>query len=96
LGLYNEISAQYPKAHTPKRLALNVASGEDFKVRLERYLSEWLRKGAPSLFGNVQSLCKIPEKLAAIEGLVLGFYNSLKTSQKIKDSGLLLSFFLSS
>lgn len=94
LGLYDSISAVFPKAHTPKRLALNVVTGDSFATRMDTYLGEWLRKGAPSLFANITSLCKTPEKLATIQSLALGYQTSLKATGKLKSSGWLFIFIL--
>ena len=58
--------------------------GDNFAKKIEEYLIYWLRKGTPSLFSNIKSLYLNPEKLATIEKIVLGFYETLKSQTKLR------------
>jgi len=86
LKLYDSVSETLPKAHCPKRLALYAARGEALKTRMDEYLRNWLKKGAPSLFCNIKQLCANSEKLSIIEQLTLGYTTSLKTEGKFNAS----------
>ncbi|CAD6197579.1 unnamed protein product [Caenorhabditis auriculariae] len=70
LALYDELGQKYKKASVPKRVALNLVEGEQFRERLLDWMTPFLRKGAPSLFTSLVPLYAFPEKVAIIEGLI--------------------------
>lgn len=78
LRMYEDMSAQYPRAYLPKRLPLDCAEGDDFLKHLRPYLCAALDKGTPSLFTDLKPLYETPQKVAVIEKLVESFVNCLK------------------
>ncbi|KAI0698059.1 N-terminal acetyltransferase A, auxiliary subunit [Cerioporus squamosus] len=66
-----DFSEQFSKASAPRRLALDIALGDDFKGLLEPFLRTRLEKGVPSLFADLKSLYRSPEKREIIEALEL-------------------------
>lgn len=59
-----------PKANAPRRLQLNICSGETFKQLAEPYIIRGLTKGIPSLFADLKSLYVDKEKQAIVEAVV--------------------------
>ncbi|XP_055911380.1 N-alpha-acetyltransferase 15, NatA auxiliary subunit [Eupeodes corollae] len=80
LKIYKQFQEEYPQAMCPKRLPLDVASGESFFEVIDEYLRRGLRKGVPPLFVNIRSLYKFPEKVKTIESLVLDYYENLRST----------------
>lgn len=60
----------YPRALAPKRLALEVAQGDDFRSRAREYLITGLQKAIPSLFVDMKGLYRDPAKLQAVEEIL--------------------------
>ncbi|EDW56149.1 GM22959 [Drosophila sechellia] len=71
---------QYPRALCPRRLPLNIANGDEFRVVTDEYMRRGLRKGIPPLFVNVRTLHQIPERAAVIEELALQYFENLTRS----------------
>ncbi|KAH7926272.1 N-terminal acetyltransferase A, auxiliary subunit [Leucogyrophana mollusca] len=67
LEILRSFSAQLPKANAPRRLALVVATGDEFMALVKQYLSAALVKGIPSLFSDLKSLYRDPQKQKIIE-----------------------------
>ncbi|TFK86666.1 N-terminal acetyltransferase A, auxiliary subunit [Polyporus arcularius HHB13444] len=65
--ILHDFSEQFSKASAPRRLALDIALGDEFKGLLEPFLRTRLEKGVPSLFADLKSLYRSPEKRAIIE-----------------------------
>ncbi|GLB39170.1 putative N-terminal acetyltransferase A, auxiliary subunit [Lyophyllum shimeji] len=63
-------STQLPKATAPRRLALNIATGDDFLDLVKPYLLSGLTKGIPSLFVDVKALYTDDAKRQVIEDIV--------------------------
>ncbi|KAJ9127946.1 hypothetical protein QFC24_000231 [Naganishia onofrii] len=63
-------SESFPRAAAPKRLALDVAKGEEFKQRVQAYLQAGLEKGIPSLFVDLKGLYKDQAKLEVVETIL--------------------------
>ncbi|KAI0084740.1 NMDA receptor-regulated protein 1-domain-containing protein [Irpex rosettiformis] len=72
LNILKDFSTQLPRAAAPRRLALDVATGDEFKTLAEHYLVVGIEKGIPSLFADVKSLYKDSQKLEAIASIVEG------------------------
>lgn len=70
LSILRELSAQLPQASAPQRLALTVATGNEFRELVKPYLLSGLTKGIPSLFSDVKTLYRDDEKRQAIEEIV--------------------------
>lgn len=60
LALLDEKHAAFPKAQVPIMLALEVATGADFRRRMGHFLIKGLRKGIP-VFGCIRPLCVADE-----------------------------------
>ncbi|KDR72571.1 hypothetical protein GALMADRAFT_252705 [Galerina marginata CBS 339.88] len=65
-----EFVTQIPRASTPLRLQLNIASGDQFKDLIKPYIVKNLTKGIPSLFADIKALYADKEKQQTIENLV--------------------------
>ncbi|EIW77090.1 N-terminal acetyltransferase A, auxiliary subunit [Coniophora puteana RWD-64-598 SS2] len=66
----NNFSQQYPRATAPRRMALSVATGDDFTNLATAYLSSNIQKGVPSLFVDVKPLYTDPAKAQSIQSIV--------------------------
>lgn len=80
LVAYKKFQEEYPRAMCPKRLPLDVASGDSFREVVDEYLRRGLEKGVPPLFVNIRSLYKSSEKTEVIEKLVLQYFENLTRS----------------
>ncbi|EDV46699.1 N-alpha-acetyltransferase 16, NatA auxiliary subunit [Drosophila erecta] len=80
VSIYRVFQEQYPRALCPRRLPLNIANGDEFRVVTDEYLRRGLRKGIPPLFVNVRTLHQVPEKAAVIEELALQYFENLTRS----------------
>ncbi|TFK41639.1 NMDA receptor-regulated protein 1-domain-containing protein [Crucibulum laeve] len=70
LTILKEFSSQLPKAAAPKRLALTISTGDEFKELAKPYLMAGLIKGIPSLFADVKALYQDKLKEQAVEDIV--------------------------
>ncbi|KAG8902213.1 hypothetical protein FRC00_000547 [Tulasnella sp. 408] len=79
LELFQALSEALPKATSPRRLALDVASGRRAFIRsmAEAYLQTGLVRGIPSLFSDVKALYRDTNKQDVIGQLVLDFSSRL-------------------
>ncbi|KAG1885401.1 NMDA receptor-regulated protein 1-domain-containing protein [Suillus subluteus] len=64
-------------ATAPHRLALHVATGQEFKDLIKPYLTNALTKGIPSLFADLKPLYRDPAKRQIIEDTVEEFRSTL-------------------
>jgi N-alpha-acetyltransferase 15/16, NatA auxiliary subunit len=78
LKLFEEYREKFPRAQAPQRLPLALASGEQFKVLVDKYLRKGLHKGVPPLFVDLRSLYKDPKKVEIIHNLILQYIDSLR------------------
>ena len=70
LSILREISTQLPEASAPRRLALTVAAGNEFRELVKPYLLSGLTKGIPSLFSDIKALYQDDEKRQIVEDIV--------------------------
>ncbi|KAK2461025.1 hypothetical protein APHAL10511_006966 [Amanita phalloides] len=70
LQILRTFSADIPKARAPQRLALNIASGDDFRELVQPYVLSSLEKGIPSLFADLKTLYKDEFRRQTIEDIV--------------------------
>lgn len=61
----------FPRAIGPKRLALDIAQGDDFIARARAYLVAGFERAIPSLFVDVKGLYRDRTKLEAVERLLI-------------------------
>ncbi|KAJ7336280.1 NMDA receptor-regulated protein 1-domain-containing protein [Mycena albidolilacea] len=71
LAVLQEFSTQIPRATAPRRLALTIASGEQFRELVKPYLLSGLKKGVPSLFSDIKGLYHDQAKQQIIEEVAL-------------------------
>ncbi|PIL27725.1 hypothetical protein GSI_10878 [Ganoderma sinense ZZ0214-1] len=74
----HDFSQQFSKASAPLRMALELASGAKFAELVQPYLETRLEKGVPSLFADLKSLYRSPEKRDAIESAVTALLSTLQ------------------
>lgn len=86
VDVFDNFQKQFPRAHAPKRLALNYATGDRFRKLVDAYLRHGLHKGVPPLFVDVRSLYKVPEKANIILDLVLSYVEQLKKTGHFSQS----------
>lgn len=67
LKILRNFSNLIPKANAPRRLALNLAVGEEFAELIKPYLLSAFDKGIPSLFVDIKSLYEDPSNKQTIE-----------------------------
>ncbi|XP_074100455.1 N-alpha-acetyltransferase 15/16 [Cotesia typhae] len=77
LKMLQKFEELYPRALAPRRLQLNYATGEQFKILVDKYLRRGLHKGVPPLFVNLRSLYTDQSKIDVIQSLVLEYKVSL-------------------
>lgn len=81
LQILAEFSVQYPKAYAPRRLALAISQGDDFKGLVKPYIEAALNKGIPSLFCDLKTLYTDSFKCQMIQDVVEDLRASLAASQ---------------
>ena len=77
----NLLSEKFPKSVAIQREALNYHQ-ELFEVKLCEYLSTRIRKGIPSIFNDIKSLLKDPNRSARVINLIHETVSSLKSNSK--------------
>jgi N-alpha-acetyltransferase 15/16, NatA auxiliary subunit len=87
LFLLDGFASSYPRASVPKRLALDVAEGEEFKSRVAAYIIAGLERGVPSLFVDIKGLYVNEDKLLAVEEVVKGLRRKLETGEGLSGEG---------
>ncbi|XP_076646655.1 N-alpha-acetyltransferase 15/16 isoform X1 [Halictus rubicundus] len=85
LGMLEIYEALFPRALAPRRLQLSYASGDEFKILVDRYLRRGLHKGVPPLFVNLRSLYTDQQKVDIIQSLVLQYKEALKAHEHFSD-----------
>ncbi|XP_071447544.1 N-alpha-acetyltransferase 15, NatA auxiliary subunit [Hetaerina americana] len=85
LKLFEGYQEMFPRAQAPRRLPLNYATGEQFKLMVDKYLRRGLHKGVPPLFVDLRSLYKIPEKVEIVEKLLLQYVDALKKFNRFSE-----------
>lgn len=70
-----------PRSAALRRMALEVASGDEFRAAAQTYIEQALVKNIPSLFSDLKSLYRDGEKQAAIEDIVEQFRHAWDPSQ---------------
>ncbi|KDR18769.1 NMDA receptor-regulated protein 1 [Zootermopsis nevadensis] len=78
LKMFSEFQELFPRALAPRRLPLTFATGEEFRILVDKYLRQGLHKGVPPLFVDLRSLYKDPEKVDIIQKLVLQYVDALQ------------------
>ncbi|KAJ7234648.1 NMDA receptor-regulated protein 1-domain-containing protein [Mycena haematopus] len=71
LTVLQEFATQLPRATAPRRLALTIASGDQFRKLVTPYILSGLQKGVPSLFSDIKGLYQDQAKQQVIEEVAL-------------------------
>lgn len=71
LTILDGFAESYPRAGAPRRLALDIVSGDEFRSRVKAYMQKALEKGVPSLFSDLKGLGKDQEKQKIIESVAM-------------------------
>jgi N-alpha-acetyltransferase 15/16, NatA auxiliary subunit len=87
LEKFSKFESLLPKANTPKRIALDLSSGEEFRTRVDAYIRVGLDRGIPSLFADVKSLYKDQEKRQVIGEVVEAFKKSVEPTEAQSSEG---------
>ncbi|EKM56495.1 uncharacterized protein PHACADRAFT_253657 [Phanerochaete carnosa HHB-10118-sp] len=82
LEVFKSFSTQLPRAAAPRRLALAIATGDDFKELAEPYLTSGLDRNIPSLFADIKSLYRDPQKLSTVASIAEAHYAHLKAQEQ--------------
>lgn len=85
LNMFSEFQEMFPRALAPRRLPLTYATGEQFRILVDKYLRQGLHKGVPPLFVDLRSLYKDPEKVELIERMVLQYVDALQKVGKFSE-----------
>ena len=96
LQLYDDLRVKYPRSTLVRRIPLNYATGDNFRLRVDYYLRHALHKGVPPLFVDLRSMYSDNDKVAIIENLLLSYVTNLKLFERFSETGnaILSSFFL--
>lgn len=70
MSILKGFSTQLPKAAAPRRIALSIATVEDFKDLVKPYLFSAFTKGIPSVFADIKSLYVDKEKQSIVQDTV--------------------------
>lgn len=70
LKILRDFSTQIPRAAAPKRLALSIATRDDFRELVKDYITAGLTKGVPSLFADIKALYSDDTKQQIVEEIV--------------------------
>eukprot|EP00794_Sanderia_malayensis_P006947 gene6947-7727_t len=87
LNFYLQYRKCFPNSEAPKRLPLNIATGDTFKSLADEYLRRCLRKGVPSLFINMRSLYAEKKQAQLLEDILLSYIHNLETYQSFECEG---------
>eukprot|EP01133_Synstelium_polycarpum_P019469 gene19469-23316_t len=77
-ALYQELAAIHPSSQMVQKLPLIFLEGSEFRSAVVAFSRHFLRKGIPSLFGNLKSLYNQPAKVAIIEQVFTAHITSLE------------------
>ncbi|KAJ3416121.1 N-alpha-acetyltransferase 16, NatA auxiliary subunit [Chytridiales sp. JEL 0842] len=80
--LFEDLRDEFKRSHIIKRVPLNYATGDRFKVMIDSYLRPLFRKGVPSLFVSIKDLYVDEEKKQIVEETVLSYVDSLKAVKR--------------
>jgi N-alpha-acetyltransferase 15/16, NatA auxiliary subunit len=90
LAILHDFSTQIPRAATPRRLALDIATDEQFKDLVKPYLLSGLKKGIPSLFVDIKGLYDDDQKRQIVEDFVEHVRETLSSGGSLSPESLSL------
>lgn len=91
LQFYTELCEEYPRSTLARRIPLNYATGERFRILVGQYLRRALHKGAPPLFVDLRSLYSDSDKVVIIEELLLSYVTHLGEHERFSQEGAYLN-----
>lgn len=84
LATFNET---YPRSSAPRRLALDVAQGEEFRSLARDYIVRGLERGVPSLFVDVKGVYRDAAKMAIVGEIIEEITEKLKAKTSLHGDG---------
>eukprot|EP00668_Euglena_longa_P046541 GGOE01062226.1.p1 GENE.GGOE01062226.1~~GGOE01062226.1.p1 ORF type:complete len:741 (-),score=233.94 GGOE01062226.1:346-2568(-) len=87
-AVYETVAAleeKLPVSHNLNRVALEVARGATFRLRLIDFIKPYLKKTIPSLFSALKSLYRSPEKVSIMWEVFSEWEVSLKANSRFPD-----------
>jgi len=91
LRILDDLTQKYPKALVPQRLALTISSGDDFSIRVEKYLLRGLTRNVPSLFVDIKPLYADTAKRQFVENFMKSYCERLEANQGLDSDGRYIS-----
>jgi peptide alpha-N-acetyltransferase len=80
-------SEQYPRSSAPRRLALDVAKGEEFRALARDYIVRGLERGVPSLFVDVKGVYRDSARMAIVGEVIQEITEKLKAETSLHGNG---------
>lgn len=77
------LAETYPRSSAPRRLALDVAHGQEFKERARDYIVRGLERGVPSLFVDVKGVYRDTAKLLAVGEILDDLISKLESETSL-------------
>jgi len=87
---------KYPRSSAPRRLALDVAKGDEFRALARAYIVRGLERGVPSLFVDVKGVYVDADKMAIVGEVIEDIVKALKAETSLHGDGTLTGCVLSS
>ncbi|KAL8280686.1 hypothetical protein RQP46_007009 [Phenoliferia psychrophenolica] len=75
------LTEDFPRSLAVRRLALDLVSGDEFRTKASKYLTDALSKGVPSIFADIKALYADHAKRAIIGELVESYRQSLEATE---------------
>ncbi|KAK4702781.1 N-alpha-acetyltransferase 15/16, NatA auxiliary subunit, partial [Phenoliferia sp. Uapishka_3] len=77
----DSLADKFPRSLAVRRLALDLVSGDEFRTKATKYLTDALSKGVPSIFADIKALYSDSAKCAIIGDLVENYRKSLEATE---------------
>ncbi|XP_003742914.1 N-alpha-acetyltransferase 15, NatA auxiliary subunit [Galendromus occidentalis] len=87
VAMLEEFSKKFPRAQIPRRLPLNMSSGETFRSLVDDYMRRAITKGVPPLFVDLKPLYADPQNVKIIEELIEMYLQNLVISSTFESAG---------
>mmetsp|Transcript_514 Transcript_514/g.557 ORF Transcript_514/g.557 Transcript_514/m.557 type:complete len:378 (-) Transcript_514:25-1158(-) len=81
LSVYAELQESFPRSTAMFRVELELSESAYFASTFDKYLTKRIRKGIPSLFSDIKSLLKTPEKSEIIINIIKAHIETLSSTE---------------
>lgn len=81
------LGEQYPRSSAPRRLALDVATAEDFRKLAHDYIVRGLERGVPSLFVDIKGIYRDGAKMSIVGEVVEDIVSKLRADASLHGDG---------